>query len=233
MENCLRCTEPLGPADYKVHVKCQECDFCGCMVQLEIVEREIRRGETVCHKPCEDKHNAEEHKRMEEEFKHKPVMITQQHLDYLNRINLMFAANLDLSVETNQKEASLQTGLWVVNMDIEQLYMTLKRMEAITAMVSIAVSRDKNKAISLIKQREDDKFREVKEYREKQETKKTEKTEKIAPTGEKKPRITGETPQAKAIRKMVESYKLMGLNDAQIQEILAAGAIKKGGQVNA
>src|SRR6184192_3844546 len=118
-ENCLRCDEPLEPFLQKLrrkfHDHCLKCTYCNRDVSYEIIEKQITKNETPCHRPCDDKY-------FEEQFKNKPVTITQDKLDYLNRANLMFAANLELSPETNQKEASYMANLFIVDMTLDQLF---------------------------------------------------------------------------------------------------------------
>lgn len=216
---CLRCHKAFDAFEEKInmriHTECLNCHYCQRPVQLEIVIRELMRDETVCHKPCEDSF-------MEQEFKNKPVQITQAKLDYLNRCNLMFSANLDLSVDTNQKEAALLANLFIVDMTLDQKFITLKRIEAIAAMMSIALSKDKNRAIAIIDQREKDKFQEVQEYRKKQVEVKEPKTKT-----ESAPRLKL-SPEEKAHKKMVDSYRSLGFNDEQIQQIIAAANKSKG-----
>ena len=212
-ENCLRCHEPmeefLRRHRRKFHDHCLKCHYCNKDVSYEIIEKQIERNETPCHRPCEDKY-------FEQEFKNKPVTITQDKLDYLNRANLMFAANLELSPETNQKEASYMANLFIVDMTLDQLFITLKRMEAITAMCSIALSKDKSRAIAMIAEREREKFNEVQEYRKKQVERRDQRREsEISKTPKAKM-----TAEEKTHNNMVNSYLKMGFTQEQVDKIL-------------
>jgi len=197
-ENCLICEKPLEEPfrslHWKYHKECRNCKYCNKEVQLEIVDKEFNNGETICHKPCEERF-------MDAEFRQRPVMITQEKLDYLNRINLMFEANLELSIETNQSEAALLAPLLAATMAYDQLFLTVKRMEAITAQFSIALSKDKSKALSMIEARQKVKFQEVEEYRKKQQEPKPPKAVKA--------KTEHLTPDEKIHRNMIAAYQKM------------------------
>ena len=61
----------------------------------------------------------------------------------LNAANLMFRANVGLSVATNQKEAELMAHKFVHEMTLEEKFISLKRLEAVAAMWSIALFKTK------------------------------------------------------------------------------------------
>jgi len=222
-ENCLICNEPMEEffkkLHWKFHERCMNCHYCGHLVQLEIVEKLHKSSKIICHQPCEDKH-------FEQEFKNKPVLVTQAHLDFLNKVNLMFAANLELSPETNQKEAALMASLWAVDMKLDQLFITVKRMEAITASLSIVLSRDKTRALNMISETERRKFEEVQEYRKKQSDPKEPKEKKVQSIREPKVKMS---PDERNHVNMIKAFKMMGMSDGDIEiAINKAKGIKEG-----
>lgn len=72
-----------------------------------------------------------------------PQIITQKHLNYLNAIHLMFGINEELSKESNIVEATFATNSFMVGKSSKQIYLHLRRVEAIAAVLSIAIKRDK------------------------------------------------------------------------------------------
>lgn len=146
--NCLVCNKelPSNWSAWPVHWDCLKCVHCGEEVYRTEIEKAISRVNsdsslspiTVAHQYCINK-------KLEDDFKSKPVTITQAHLDMLNAANLMFQANLSWSVETNQKEAEHQARKWMHEKSIEELFISMKRLEAVAAMYSIALSKEKNR----------------------------------------------------------------------------------------
>lgn len=222
-KNCRICNEPMEEFFYKLrwefHERCMNCHYCGKQVQLEIVQKRFKNKQLICHQPCEDKF-------YEQEFKNKPVIVTQAHLDFLNKVNLMFAANLELSPETNQKEAALMASLWAVDMKLDQLFITVKRMEAITASLSIVLSKDKSKAISMIQSTERKKFDDVVEYRKKQLEPKP--AIKATAPKEPKPKLSKDE---KDHENMVKAYKMLGMSAPDIEIAFAKMRLVKEGPI--
>lgn len=147
--NCIVCEQPLAEdwSSAPIHFdSCDKCIYCNETVQFSDIQKlaQLRAGVpsndkfSVYHPYCKSE-------ALERDFKQRTVVITQEHLDMLNSANLMFKANLHLSVESNQQEAEIRSREWIFQMSLEEKFIVLRRMEAVTAMLSIALSKDKQK----------------------------------------------------------------------------------------
>lgn len=155
--NCLLCNIPLPPdwSAWPVHTECCTCIYCGEEVQRTDIEKCIKESIWLPRIPTEPAtepptkievfhtycHNA----KLEADYKQKPATVTQEHLDMLNAANLMFQANLSWSVETNQKDAEHHARKWMHEKSIDELFVSMKRLEAVAAMYSIALSKEKDR----------------------------------------------------------------------------------------
>lgn len=147
--NCIVCEQALpdGWAAAPIHFDtCDRCIYCNETVQFSDIQKLARlRAEVADNGKFSVYHQHCKNEALEKDFKSRPVIITQEHLDYLNASNLMFKANLQLSVETNQQEAEIRSREWIFQMSLEEKFIVLRRMEAVTAMLSIALSKEKQK----------------------------------------------------------------------------------------
>ena len=175
---CLVCNKPIDLGTY--HEDCMRCCYCGNEVGHSIIDRIIKDEERqagenhkimVYHQPCHDR-------KLEEDFQKSPVTITRAHLEMLTRAIQMFSPDLNLSIETNQTDACIHYRKFVHEMNLEEKFMHLKRMEAITAEAHIALSKDKQKIQVLLDERDRAKFAEADQFRKEQKEKKEEKQEK-------------------------------------------------------
>jgi glutamyl/glutaminyl-tRNA synthetase len=84
---------------------------------------------------------------MAAEFRKRPVTITQELLDWHNERRLIFDVNKDMSVNSNQTMAStnFRNSRWVHEMPLEDLYILMKRLEALAAEASIMLTESKRK----------------------------------------------------------------------------------------
>lgn len=177
---CGVCNKPLTNFEHNLnhvcHESCYNCNYCGNAVGLDLVHRMIKEETTegplpepcyplpVYHRPCRDE-------ALREEMKRKPVTITQEHLDVLNRTNLLFRqifeSDENLSVETNQELTASMVRTFLVDMPREKKYRALKNMEASAAICSILIGQKNKDEIKLeIAKRDSERFQRVKEYRE-------------------------------------------------------------------
>lgn len=216
--NCKICNTEIPYGSYCT--ECVKCKYCTHDVGEDLIEKQLRGHEVpgdcsdgeilkVYHPYC---HN----KKLEEDFKNKPVTITQDHLDMLNSANLMFRANLDLSIETNQKDAEIQAHKFVHKMTLEEKFITLKRLEAVAAMWSIALSKDKNRIKIQLAEKERIKFKELQQEDDKleYEKKREKKNVKAALAGNLTPE---EKQREKAIMQLC---KLPGIDREKAIEML-------------
>lgn len=140
------------------HEDCVKCEYCEHEVQYSLAMSQKENGHKPYHPPCRSK-------ALDKIFSEKPVTITQRELDDLNKFNLMFRPNLELSIKANQYEAELALDPAVADQNLDQLGMTLKRMEAITAKLSIVLSKHKDTIRLRAEERDRARFEEVKEIR--------------------------------------------------------------------
>lgn len=200
MNQCIVCKQDtLDQRSY--HDDCIKCAYCSNPVHYDIVVKCMHNEMPVSHAPCRETF-------LRNEFNSKPVVIRQDHLDMLNRALLMLQPKMDLSVESNQKEIELQTHAWMVDMDLDQKYMHVKRMQAAAAMASIVLSKDpKARDIHFeISKREKRKFEEAEDYRQ----------DSVKRIEERKASIRKEAvrrdPVLKAQDNIIQMYLKMGLS---------------------
>ena len=139
--NCIVCDLPLNEPYSKYHSECATCKYCGNECGREIVENRVKESsKEMFHDYC---HSVEQEKK----FKQLPVTISQGDLDNLNVWNLMFDPNLNVSTETDQKNAEIAASklYWSKDWNFEQRQRVLKKMEAVAAAFSICLSKDENK----------------------------------------------------------------------------------------
>jgi hypothetical protein len=241
--NCIICYQELPPFEqahnHTTHETCRNCKYCGHEVATEQINRLIKeenarfgdsantatRGTAdlkieIFHQPCRDKVLAEEYKK-------KPVIITQEQLDYLNRSHLfmqhvMHSSN-DLSIESNQEIAERMVTPWFHELDLEEKFKALKNFEAVCARMSIALSRDKNAIQTRIQAREIEKYKEVQDIREGQVTRKEQNRMKSLTEIEKDNEKAN--PALKARRKAIEGFMKVGLSE-QAATAMVDGANK-------
>jgi hypothetical protein len=169
----------------------------------------------VFHQPCRDKALAEE-------FKKKPVIITQEHLDMLNRSHLMMTqitvGRPEISVETNQDITEEMARPWFHEMDLEQKFYFMKQVEAIAAQLSIVLGKDKERIRTAIQSKDIKKFQNVQEYREQQLNNKTKSAMRSLSEIEKQNEKTD--PMLKAKRKAIEGFMKVGLSLEQATKMV-------------
>lgn len=141
---CPICSLPLGPLELDLnqdwHYDCNKCSICQSDVELERVRKCLRQDIPVSHSTCYDE-------QMAIEFKKRPVTITQELLDWHNERRLIMDENMSMTVNANQTMAStnFRNSRWIHNKSLEELYMIMKRMEAMAAEASIMLTESKRK----------------------------------------------------------------------------------------
>lgn len=141
---CPLCKHDLSSAEvelhHKTHIECRVCHYCHNPLQLDIINKQIKEhGDDpsdiiVHHQPCRDRW-------IEQEFAKSPVTITREHLDYLTRATSMFRPDMSVSWEANQSLAELAGQKFIHEMSIDEIFVSIKRMQAISAMWSIALDK--------------------------------------------------------------------------------------------
>lgn len=241
--NCTVCFQQFaeGTSQYtKIHEECMLCIYCQHAVGEDIIDKLVkensassRDGELspeeltmplnpdgliidrnpkpkviVYHPYCHSR-------KLEEDFKNKPVIITQGHLDMLNAANLLFRAKTDLSVSTNQKEAEFMSHKFIHEMTLEEKFISLKRLEAVAAMWSIALSKDKARIQIQLDEKERIKHKELQQVGDKLEYEKKRERKAIATA------LSGNaTPEEKQQEKAIAAFMKLGMTrEIAIQQL--------------
>lgn len=141
---CPICNEPLTPLELELHQQfhydCNKCSYCKKDVGLGQIESCIKKELPISHITCHDD-------AMEKEFRQRPVTITQEMLDWHNDRRLCFDEDMSMSVNANQTMAStnLKNARWLNEKPLENVYMFMKRLEAMAAQCSIMLTESKRK----------------------------------------------------------------------------------------
>lgn len=182
-KNCKICHLPLSEFEtehnWQYHTDCKNCHYCGNEVQIDLITRLLKDEENptegpkvlIFHKTCRDR-------ALEESFKNTPVTITRAHLDYLTRAVNMLDVDMSMSVESNQLMGETQSRQWIHEMSLEQKHYHLKKMEAITAMLNLALSKDKVRLHIALTEHDKTRIADAEETRRDQAVAKTKKQEK-------------------------------------------------------
>ena len=168
--NCKICSLELTESFTTVHEDCTLCVYCNHGVGMDLIEKRLKehsassRGDKL--EPSEPEkveifHDYCRNLKLENDFKNRPVIVTQEHLDMLNSANLLFRPKMDLSVDTNQKEAEYLSHKFIHEMTLEEKFVALKRLEAVAAMWSIALSKDKNRIQTKLAEQDRIKYKEL------------------------------------------------------------------------
>lgn len=161
--NCMYCK---SPCEGLAHHQCNHCIECGKEVSPVLCHTAFREGLQESLK-CSICLNSQ----LRNEVKDSTVLITQEHLDSLNKWNLLFKADMELNTSTNQVIAGnkmdnlLKTEKWLHEMPLEEQFVMLKRMEACCATWSIAMYKHKDRIDARLNENERNKFRDAQEYR--------------------------------------------------------------------
>lgn len=210
---CKVCEKDLGfleiQARLSYHFDCCVCEHCNHGISKEIMVRWILDKGPRAHSTCHETW-------MQAELAARPVTITQGMLDYLNSWRL--TPDLTRSIEENQRSAENQTRKNIVDMNHEERYVFLKKMQAATAVISVIISNDKQSAE--VKFRRDEWERE-REKRSKdlvadaQETRLSQQAQ-VEKKRDKK-LLTKQTPEGK----LLNSFLKMGMSLEQAKAMLA------------
>lgn len=217
--NCKICSLELTESFTTVHEDCTLCVYCNHGVGMDLIEKRLKEHSASSRvdklEPSEPEkveifHDYCRNMKLENDFKNKPVVVTQEHLDMLNSANLLFRPKMDLSVDTNQKEAEYISHKFIHEMTLEEKFIALKRLEAVAAMWSIALSKDKNRIQTKLAEQNRIKYKELQrdsdklEFEKKHEKKK-DRNENNAPSD---PTLSPEERQRwKAIQALMKVMK--------------------------
>lgn len=134
--NCLICKLPCHAVGHQWHDECTCCVVCKKEVSHDIVMAHVNNEKPLAHSPCWDE-------KMALEISTKSVTLTQGHLDYLNTMRFMVEADMELNDETNIQTGEIYTRRWMHTRSMDQVFVSLKKMQAACAQMSIALARDR------------------------------------------------------------------------------------------
>ena len=235
---CQICHNPLTNLEIETnnqfHFGCRDCAYCNEEVPREKILSILKESKDdieaadvkilIYHQHCRDT-------KLLEDYKNTPVVITQQHLDSLNKAQLFmdqfFNPNMDLSVDTNQELIDRQSRPWFHELSIDKMYMVLMNAQSVAAAISVCLgSKGKDSAKVRLAEREKDKFQKVKEYRDGMDAKLEEKHEKQVSKAQREAEKAN--PELKARRKAIDALmKIMpNLTEAQAIQQLFPNEVK-------
>jgi len=207
---CLICQNPLGDIEitlnHKWHYDCEKCQICGNDLAGEVIAECLTSEREISHKPCWDKKH-------EALMAARPVEVTQGLLDYLNNVRLMIDGDLSKTIDDNQSIAEQAQRRWMHDKSIDEIFMSLRKMQAITACCSIVLNERQKKEVSLRISTEEKRRREAElksqvlsaeDFRESEQKKLERKREK-------------QTPEGKAIAQLMKTF---GWNEEVAREHL-------------
>jgi|SRR5580693_6241824 hypothetical protein len=205
-DNCKICTLPLTTLETSLGAEihfdnCRKCTLCGSEgLQVDRLLQCIEKGIPPTHLTCYDQ-------KMEQELKQKPVTITQELLDWHNERRLIFDINNMLTVNANMTMAAtnFRNSRWIHQLSHDDLYLVMKRLEAVAAEASIILSETKKR----------DSIKKDRELKDKQLIKEAGEG-RVTEQREKEIKRNRYTPEEKAIKAMMS----IGLDrDAAIEEL--------------
>lgn len=150
VSECLICSKPLGQSTKDAQIpfchSCRNCTECGSPLgttDCKLVMEEYEEVESSkCETPLKDliKHSrcSSLHRKNGEEDP--SVLVKQSYLNYLNACRLLIEPNMDLSPETNEKDAEVKCfAAPIASLSFEEKFVVLRRMQSCVAHLSIAV----------------------------------------------------------------------------------------------
>ncbi len=203
--NCFVCEQPT--IEPFAHELCMLCTYCQNAVGRDVIESLRRRDiQEVYHQNCHDR-------KLSEDYKKKPVTITQAHLDFLNSALQLVKPNLELSVESNQQVSEVKVMKWMHEMNLDEKFYFVRMMEATPAMASITLSRDpKARLIAVeIAARDKERYEAVQEYRSNQVTTKQLKRNKQDPNSQH----SKMTKEERGNKKAIAALEAIGFSEEQ------------------
>lgn len=207
--NCRACSKELGELELSlhqdIHFDCRKCSICHEAINMERIEKCLGDGIPLSHTTCYDEKITEKI----------TVVITQELLDWHNERRLMFDPNPDLTVNANMMMAAtnFRNSRWIHEMDHDNLFLTMKRLEAVAAEASMILSESKKRD-------------EIKKNREKRDKDliKSASEGRVTEQREKEIKRNRYTPDEKAIKTMIEAC---GMTREQAVEEITKQKVKR------
>lgn len=130
---------PPTPSNAYTHYcyTCKTCSICGQMIRLEDLNFCLKYSIT------EFKHCACMTPELINQLENRTISISEREFDLLNAAHLMMKSNLDLSIDTNCKEAEILGITWFNQLpSLDDKYITLRRLETIAACFSLLLKKE-------------------------------------------------------------------------------------------
>ena len=187
-ENCLICGLPLTALEEDLrqsyHYDCNKCVYCKNDVSFDVVKNAIENERPIYHRTCYDE-------AMAEEFRKRPVTITQELLDYHNAKRLLWQPNMSMSAKGNMDMAAINLRndpdikRWLHEKTFDEIFLVMKMMESCAAELNILLTsaKQKDKIRTEIAERDRKLVSEAISYRKNEEHQKETKREKATPEG--------------------------------------------------
>lgn len=117
-------------------IKCKTCTYCNEMIGKEDLEWCLQYEQPLAHCLCL---TPELHKSIEQ----RKVEISQKELDLLNAAHLMVRPNIDLSIDTNCKDAEVKGMKWFNELKtLDEKFLVVRRMETLAATFSLLLKKE-------------------------------------------------------------------------------------------
>jgi hypothetical protein len=147
MNTCKLCSEPLGhpaiPSNPYTHYcyKCKTCTECKELVSTEDVAFYLKYYKdggfpALTHCACMVPS-------LYESLKNRSVSISEKELDIINAAHLMVRPNIELSIDSNIKEAEIAGITWFNQLaTLDEKFLALRRIETLAATCSLLLKKE-------------------------------------------------------------------------------------------
>jgi hypothetical protein len=239
ISSCLVCDKPLGQeskdGDWRTcheHRKCQVCGELLSRIEIHLAhasaqDEALADGNQdtpfkdlmlrfLAHARCQlgtDRRKTADQDPL--------VLVRQSYLDWLNAFRLFCQPQMELSQDTNEKQADLACIPLILNMTQDEKFMFLCRMESGAAHVGLACKADKK----AIKERMD--AYEAKKFKEAQKQALTSGRPNGKPVDDEKEVLIGQFMQRNGIKDRSVAFKLWKEREKSIQSMMSIGMDSK------
>lgn len=94
------------------------------------------------------------------------VTLTKAVFDKLNAARLLLTVDLSFNVKSHEVEGDYQASRWIHEMNFEEQYLFLRKMESVCATVSLALSKHRKDVEAKLDARDQEKYADARKVRE-------------------------------------------------------------------